>query len=193
MPRGRAYARAMRPDVRAGFLCCLSLGLIMAGCSSRSDASAGSPDTGPVMPSEEAAPAEDAPTPGPGPADAEPPSDAAAPGTPDAGAPGDGGRDFSTDRAKFFGDSRCADAGVQLCEDFESGMIDPAWTVNGTKPVVDTMQHARGTHALHITQNGNGLSYIKETMTFPEAERHLLRPGVRLLQVAAGDARPTGA
>jgi hypothetical protein len=34
--------------------------------------------------------------------------------------------------------------------------------------VVDGLQHARGSHALHITQNGNGLSYIKETKTFPE-------------------------
>jgi hypothetical protein len=168
MPRVRAYAREMRSDVRAGFLCCLSLGLLTAGCSSRSEASAGSPDTGPVLPTEDSAPAEDAP-PGPGPTDAEPSSDAAGANTPDAGGPGDGGRDFSTDRSRFFGDSRCADAGVQLCEDFENGMIGPAWTVSGTKPVVDTMQHARGTHALHITQQGNGLSYIKEAMTFPEA------------------------
>jgi hypothetical protein len=82
---------------------------------------------------------------------------------------GDGGRDDSTDRAKFFGESRCADAGVQLCEDFESGMVNPAiWTIVGTKPVVDGLQHARGSHALHITQPGNGLSYIRESMTFPE-------------------------
>lgn len=81
----------------------------------------------------------------------------------------DGGRDFSTDRGKFFGASRCATAGVQLCEDFESGNLDRAtWTVSGTAPVIDGIQHARGTHALHITQNGNGLSYIKETKTFPE-------------------------
>ncbi|HTB73867.1 MAG TPA: hypothetical protein VK762_11515 [Polyangiaceae bacterium] len=159
----------MRSDLHAGFLFCLSLGLLTAGCSSKSDASAGSPDTGAVMPPEDSAPAEDALTPGPSATDAEPSSDAAGASPPDAGAPGDGGRDFSTDRSTFFGDSRCADAGVQLCEDFENGMIGPAWTVSGTKPVVDTMQHARGTHALHITQHGNGLSYIKEAMTFPEA------------------------
>jgi hypothetical protein len=102
------------------------------------------------------------------PGDSGSPVDAGSGGA-DGASTGDGGRDFSTDRANFFGDSRCADSGVQLCEDFENGMIDPVWTVEGTKPVVDTMEHARGTHALHITQHGNGLSYIKETSTFPEA------------------------
>jgi hypothetical protein len=85
----------------------------------------------------------------------------------DSGA--DSGRDFSTDRQKFFGASRCAQANVQLCEDFESGKIDPmTWTVVGTMPVVDGAQHARGSKALHITKMGNGPSYIKETKTFPE-------------------------
>jgi hypothetical protein len=88
-------------------------------------------------------------------------------GSADAGA--DSGRDFSTDRGKFFGATRCASAGVQLCEDFESGTLNAAiWTVAGTPPVIDGVQHARGAHALHITQSGNGLSYIKETKTFPE-------------------------
>jgi hypothetical protein len=82
----------------------------------------------------------------------------------------DGGRDFSTDRGKFFGASRCADAHVLLCEDFESGSLDTStWSVVGDTPVVDTVQHARGTHALHITKSGNGASYIKETKTFPVA------------------------
>jgi hypothetical protein len=102
------------------------------------------------------------------PPDAAAPVDAGGSATADA-SPGDGGRDFTTDRAAFFGDSRCANAGVQLCEDFESGMINPAiWTVAGDKPVVDTMQHARGTHAMHITKAGNGLSSIVEKTTFPE-------------------------
>jgi hypothetical protein len=83
----------------------------------------------------------------------------------------DGGRDFSTDRSLFFGASRCAQAGVQLCEDFESGSLDKSiWTVSGTAPIVDGIQHARGGKSLHVTQKGNGLSYIKETMTFPEAQ-----------------------
>jgi polysaccharide lyase-like protein len=80
-----------------------------------------------------------------------------------------GGRSFSTDRTQFFGSSRCAEAGVQLCEGFENGVLDKAiWTVEGTTPVIDGLQHARGNGALHITQPGNGLSYIKETKTFPE-------------------------
>lgn len=98
------------------------------------------------------------------PADASPRDSAS-----DAGDGSANGRDFSTDRAQFFGSSRCAQAGVQLCEDFESGSLNKTiWTVEGTPPVIDGMQHARGNSALHITQPGNGLSYIKETKTFPE-------------------------
>jgi hypothetical protein len=102
------------------------------------------------------------------------PADAGTSPGPDGGGTSDApsgpaGRDYSTDSSKFFGASRCADAGVQLCEDFESGTLNKSiWTAAGTAPVIDTMQAARGTHALHITQHGDGLSYIKETMTFPE-------------------------
>jgi hypothetical protein len=82
---------------------------------------------------------------------------------------GDGGRDFSTDRGLFFGPSRCAAANVQLCEDFESGSVNPAiWSYVGTHPVVDGKQAARGSKALHVTVPGNGASLIKETETFPE-------------------------
>jgi len=89
---------------------------------------------------------------------------------PEGGDASSSGRDLSTDRAQFFGSSRCAQANVQLCDDFESGMLDKTtWTVEGTTPVIDGLQHARGNRALHITQPGNGLSYIKETKTFPEA------------------------
>lgn len=75
---------------------------------------------------------------------------------------------FSTDRATFFGQSRCAAGKFQLCEDFESGTIDPAlWTIVGTKPVIDGVQKARGQKALHITVTGNGSSALRETKTFP--------------------------
>ena len=156
----------------AGAVVCLSLGLWAASCSSGRGTSAGAPDAGAAKASADGSPGDDiaadaGTTPAPG--DAGSPADASVGGADGTASTGDGGRDFSTDRATFFGDSRCADSGVQLCEDFENGMIDPAWTVEGTKPVVDTMEHARGTHALHITQHGNGLSYIKETSTFPEA------------------------
>ena len=78
------------------------------------------------------------------------------------------GRDLSTDRTKFFGASRCAAANVALCEDFESGTLDSTtWKVSGTAPVIDTVQAARGSHALHVHLTANGASYIKETKTFP--------------------------
>ena len=84
------------------------------------------------------------------------------------GGAGGGGRDFTSDRTKFFGASRCAAAGVQLCEDFESGTLDTStWTVVGDTPVIDGVQHARGNKALHITKAGSGQSYVRETKTFP--------------------------
>ena len=82
----------------------------------------------------------------------------------------DAGRNFSTNRMDFGlgGPSRCSSAGVQLCEDFETGTLDTAtWHVNGTPPTIDGMHIARGTHALHIARTGNGSSYIVETRTFP--------------------------
>jgi hypothetical protein len=80
----------------------------------------------------------------------------------------DAGRDLSTDRGKFFGASRCAAANVALCEDFESGALDgTTWKTAGTAPTIDTVQAARGTHAMHVHLFANGASYIKETKTFP--------------------------
>ncbi len=97
--------------------------------------------------------------------------DAAPDGEPADASSGDGGRDFSTDRSLFFGPSRCADAGVQLCEDFESGMLDKSvWSTLGTAPVIDGMEHARGARALHVTLSENGLSAISEKKTFPEPD-----------------------
>jgi len=86
-----------------------------------------------------------------------------------AGTSGAGARDLSTDRALFLGASRCAQANVQLCEDFESGTLDTAtWTaIGGSKPVIDGLQKARGNMALHLTISGNGQSAIRETKTFP--------------------------
>ncbi|MEP7051106.1 MAG: hypothetical protein ABJB12_12175 [Pseudomonadota bacterium] len=81
---------------------------------------------------------------------------------------GAGSRDLSTDRALFQGPSRCAQANVQLCEDFESGTLDTAtWTPLGSKPVIDGVQKMRGTKALHLTISGNGQTAIRESKTFP--------------------------
>jgi hypothetical protein len=97
-------------------------------------------------------------------------------GAGDAGAAPDGsggtagaGRDLSTDRSTFFGASRCAQAHVQLCEDFESGTLDTStWTtIGGPKPVIDGLQKARGSKALHFTLTGMGESAIRESKTFP--------------------------
>jgi hypothetical protein len=90
--------------------------------------------------------------------------------TVDAGSDGAAGaRDLSTDRTAFFGASRCAQAKVQLCEDFESGVLDTAtWTtIGGSKPVIDGVQAARGSKALHFTIMGAGQSAIRESKTFP--------------------------
>ncbi len=87
--------------------------------------------------------------------------------------PTPGVRNFTNDRNQFFGATRCTQAGVQLCEDFESGTIDAnTWQVVGTTPVVDGAQKARGSKALHITQNGNGVSFLRETKTFPAVNNH---------------------
>jgi hypothetical protein len=80
---------------------------------------------------------------------------------------GTGARDFSSNRDAFFGDSRCAAANVQFCEDFESGTLDTAtWKTGGTAPVIDEVQHARGKKALHVSQ-GSGNSLIRTGKVFP--------------------------
>ncbi len=86
-----------------------------------------------------------------------------------AGTGGAGARDLSTDKTLFLGASRCAQANVQLCEDFESGTLDTAtWTtIGGAKPVIDGLQKARGSMALHLTVAGGGQSAIRESKTFP--------------------------
>ena len=82
-----------------------------------------------------------------------------------------GARDLSTNRSAFFGASRCAAARVQLCEDFESGVLDPGtWTPTGLTPTIDGVHAARGRRALHVKIDGNGPSYIRETKTFPAAQ-----------------------
>jgi hypothetical protein len=69
------------------------------------------------------------------------------------------------------GPSRCATAGVQLCESFENGLSATIWNTtqsgDGTA-VVDAVHAARGTRALHVkTTAGNGHAFITERMTFP--------------------------
>jgi hypothetical protein len=83
-------------------------------------------------------------------------------------APSPPARDYSNERGAFFGDSRCAGSKLLLCEDFESGALDPAtWKTLGDAPVVEEVRAARGKRALHVVKNGNGRSAIRVTRTFP--------------------------
>jgi hypothetical protein len=90
-----------------------------------------------------------------------------------AGASGSGG-------ATGFGiggPSRCASAGVALCEDFENGLNASIWTTtqsgDGTA-VVDGMHAARGSKALHVkTATGAGHAFLTEKMTFPASNNIL--------------------
>jgi len=90
-----------------------------------------------------------------------------------AGAAGSGGRTYATDRNTFFGASRCAAAGVLLCDDFESGTIDAAtwktYQAAPTAPKIDATQAARGTKALHVTTMATGGSGLRTTKIFPRA------------------------
>lgn len=84
-----------------------------------------------------------------------------------AGAGGEG-RDYSSDRDAFFGDSRCDAAGLLLCDDFEAGTIDSAtWSTQGAVPTLDTTRAARGSQSLHFATQQNGLSLLRTTSIFP--------------------------
>jgi hypothetical protein len=88
-----------------------------------------------------------------------------------AGATGSGGRTFSTDRATFFGASRCEAASVLLCEDFESGTIDSTrWKNHQSAPAIDSMQAARGSKALHVHTGATGGSGLDTTKIFPRSD-----------------------
>jgi len=68
------------------------------------------------------------------------------------------------------GTSRCATAGVALCEDFENGLDTAIWTTtkSGDATIeVDAAHPARGSKALHIKTAGSGYAYITEKKTFP--------------------------
>jgi hypothetical protein len=75
------------------------------------------------------------------------------------------------------GPSRCADADVALCEDFEAGLDAATWstTKNGdASVVVDELHAARGTKALHVKSTaGNGFAYITEKKSFPATDNIL--------------------
>jgi hypothetical protein len=83
-----------------------------------------------------------------------------------AEAPGDGATGEVTT-------SGCTTQGTELCEDFESGAIDPkVWTphtTTGTSLTVDGMHVHGGAHALHVKMvaGGQGTAQIADAVTFP--------------------------
>lgn len=75
----------------------------------------------------------------------------------------------------FFGESRCAQAGLLLCDGFEGESIDTTlWTVgkNGTNSVELSREHAaRGGRSLHV-RTQNGFAYVKNQSVFPVPQNH---------------------
>jgi hypothetical protein len=74
------------------------------------------------------------------------------------------------------GPSRCAGAGVALCESFENGLDATVWRTSasgGATAVVDEMHSARGTKALHVHSGGGGNAYITERSSFPATSANL--------------------
>jgi len=105
------------------------------------------------------------------------PKDAGAPpgSPPDAGSPSSpGGRDYSSDRAKFLGAPRCDKAGALFCDDFESQAVGAqpgsAWSYPFSyKPVIDSTRAARGSKSLHFSIAAGMPAQIEEKQTFPAA------------------------
>ena len=68
------------------------------------------------------------------------------------------------------GPSRCAAAGVALCEGFENGLDATVWRTtqsgDGTA-TVDELHAARGSKALHVHTAGGGFAYVTERGSFP--------------------------
>jgi hypothetical protein len=95
-----------------------------------------------------------------------------------AGSPADAGRDVVADAmgdvvASGDAPAACKTQGVELCEDFESGGIDPKiWgmhTTAGTSLTVDGTHVHGGSHALHVKMvaGGQGTAQITDAVTFP--------------------------
>jgi hypothetical protein len=99
----------------------------------------------------------------------------------DAGSmqPGSTARTYPSDRTAFnlSSPSRCAQADVLLCEDFESGAIDSStWQVQtwgSGAAVVDSGKAARGSHSVHITEpSAVSRVMLRETRTFAQTGNH---------------------
>jgi hypothetical protein len=79
----------------------------------------------------------------------------------------------SADGAGSEAPAGCTTQGTELCEDFESGAIDPKiWTTHtttGTSVTVDGMHVHGGARALHVKMvaGGQGTAQIADAVTFP--------------------------
>lgn len=81
---------------------------------------------------------------------------------------GSAGRSYSTNRDDFFGASRCGNAGLLLCDDFESGSLNTAlWKVKSQTPTFDSTRAARGSQSVHFHTTATSISGIETTKIFP--------------------------
>jgi len=94
----------------------------------------------------------------------------------------DASRMPSTDPNDFFGEPRCASAGLALCDDFEADAIGAApnadtWLVEGWgdgSAKVDDKHAARGKHAVHFHNAASGTKIvITQKKTFPAPQNRL--------------------
>lgn len=108
------------------------------------------------------------------------------------GTSGSGGATASGGAAgEFFGDSRCAAAGLLLCDGFETEEIDSAlWTVgsaDGNLVEIVSDQAARGSQSIHI-HAANGYGYVKNTTIFPVANNdYFARMFIRVARFSTVD------
>ncbi len=93
-----------------------------------------------------------------------------------SGSAGAGGSGGASGSGGSGGSSTCVTSGTELCDDFETGQIDPKkWSI--TKPtasatiVVDTTRPHRGKYSLHITvvPGQSSTAQLADAVTFPAA------------------------
>ena len=155
------------------------IGVLAFGCGSDSDPDAATETaSGPSMTgstaSDNPASADGATSPGttsPGATSSMPTEDSSTSAPDPSSSTGEEGRDYGPERDEFFGDSRCDEADVLLCDGFEGTEIDPAlWEIvaNGGTVQIVADEAARGGGSVHI-QVTNGRGFLRNTTVFPVA------------------------
>jgi hypothetical protein len=89
-----------------------------------------------------------------------------------------GGRDLSTDKAKFAGSPRCNNAAATFCDDFESQAAGAtpgqAWGYPyDFRPKVDTAHAMRGKNALYFESAASVAAHVEVVQTFPALSANL--------------------